>query len=92
MHSVETKDGAAAKFLNSIHVLDQRCWGVKYDIWGSGPNGWHAIPFVDSLKKQKREGKVNLLHFFQWVWKGIWANCLVFTTMNPRIQVLFQII
>lgn len=64
MYSISTKDGAAAEFWNSIYVLDQRCWGVRYDIWGSGPHGWDAVHFVYSLKKQKREAKVYLLLFF----------------------------
>lgn len=32
MHSLETKETAAAEFLNSIYVLEQRCRGVKCDI------------------------------------------------------------
>lgn len=94
MHSVETKDGAASEFLDSTYVLDQRCWGVKYDIWGSAPNGWDAVHFVYNLKKQKCEAKAHSTTFFRlcWVWKGIWGNCLVFTPMNLRIHSLFQII
>lgn len=91
MHSIETKEAAAAEFLNSIYMLDQRCRGVKYDIWDNGPNGWDEVHFVSSLKKQKWGTKVNLLNFFQWVWKDIWSNCLVFIPMSPRIHGLFQI-
>lgn len=32
IHSLETKETAAAEFLNSIYVLEQRCRGVKCDI------------------------------------------------------------
>lgn len=66
MHSVETKEAAAAEFLTGICVLDQRCRGVKYNIWDNGPNGWDGDCFVHP-KKQKWGTKVNLLIFFHSV-------------------------
>lgn len=91
MHSVETKDEAATEFLNSSYVLDQWCWGVKYDIWDSGPNGSGTLHFVCSPKQQNE--KQRLIYFyFHWLWKSIWSSCLVFTPMNSRIHGLFQII
>lgn len=56
MHSLETKE-AAAEFLNSINVLEQRCRGVKCGIWDDGPNDWDGV--FCSLKKQKWGTKVK---------------------------------